>query len=131
MVSSSVSSRGILRGLPQECPQMVSSRVSSDGVIQGVLWGVLLLHKDKCFMTCLFCENVQFVIGPDFHFKICFGGKDLSELRILELLSSGGFFVRELPTLALNGINDDSARNYHLMEEFTRGMVIPPGISSS
>jgi hypothetical protein len=34
--------------------------------------------------------------------KICFGGKDPSELGILELLPSRGFFVHELPTLALH-----------------------------
>jgi hypothetical protein len=48
------------------------------------------------------------------------------------LFSSGGFFIRELPTLALHGISGDSAGNYHLMdEESTGGMVIPPGITSS
>jgi hypothetical protein len=46
------------------------------------------------------------------------------------LLLSGGFFVRELPTLALHGINGDSARNHYLMdEESAGGMVIPPGIT--
>jgi hypothetical protein len=33
------------------------------------------------------------------------------------LLPTGGFFVRDVPTLALHGINGDSARNYHLIDE--------------
>jgi hypothetical protein len=47
-------------------------------------------------------------------------------------LPSGGFFIHELPTLALHRINSDSAENYYLMdEESTGGMVIPPGITCS
>jgi hypothetical protein len=64
--------------------------------------------------------------------KICFGGKDPSEYRILELLPSGGLLERDVPTLALHGINGDSAKNYHLMdEESTGGIVIPPEITRS
>jgi hypothetical protein len=33
------------------------------------------------------------------------------------LLPSGGFFVRGLPTLALHGINSDSAGNYQLIDQ--------------
>jgi hypothetical protein len=75
----------------------------------------------------------------NFNFIKSFGGKDPSELGILELLSKG-FFICGLPTLELqlgavrgkNGITDDSAVNYHLMnEESTGGIVIPPGITSS
>jgi hypothetical protein len=45
------------------------------------------------------------------------------------LLPSGGFFNRDVSLLALHSIN---ARNYHLMDnESTKGMVIPPGITSS
>jgi hypothetical protein len=47
-------------------------------------------------------------------------------------LPSGGYLERNVPTLALHGINRDSAGNYHLIdEEFTIGMVIPPGITRS
>jgi hypothetical protein len=35
-----------------------------------------------------------------------------SQSGILELLPSGGIFIRELPKLALHGINGDSAGNY-------------------
>jgi hypothetical protein len=39
---------------------------------------------------------------------------------------------RDEPTLALQGINGDSAGNYQLMEEeVTKGMVNPPGITIS
>jgi hypothetical protein len=45
------------------------------------------------------------------------------------LLPFKGFFVHDVPTLALSGIDGDSARNYHLMdEEFTGGMVIHLGM---
>jgi hypothetical protein len=48
------------------------------------------------------------------------------------LLPSGGFFVRGLPTLALHGINSDSAGNCQLIEEeSTIRMGFPPGITSS
>jgi hypothetical protein len=48
------------------------------------------------------------------------------------LLLYGGYFVRHVPTLALHGINDNSARNYHLInKESTRGKVIPLGITRS
>jgi hypothetical protein len=48
------------------------------------------------------------------------------------LLPSGGLLERDVPTLALHGINGDYAGNSHLMEEeFTKGMVIQPGITSS
>jgi hypothetical protein len=78
------------------------------------------------------------------------GSKDLSEKRILKLFPSGGFFVRELLTHSLHGINGDSAANCHLMgdekrrrngytarncqlidEESTGRMVISPGVTSS
>jgi hypothetical protein len=50
----------------------------------------------------------------------------------MELLTSGRFFVRDVPTLALRRINGDSAGNYHLMdEETTGGIVIPTIITSS
>jgi hypothetical protein len=80
---------------------------------------------------------MKFIIVPGqvyFHFndvfkfgfiKICFYFKDPSKKEILELLPSGGFFFRKLPTLAIHRINIDSARNYHLMDkEYIRGMVI-------
>jgi hypothetical protein len=83
------------------------------------------------------------VIEPDqdyFHFndgshlnfkKLCLGNKDPLEKRILELLPCGGFFISELPTLAIHWINGDSAVNFHLMnEESTGGMVVPRGIRS-
>jgi hypothetical protein len=45
---------------------------------------------------------------------------------MLKLLPFGGFFICELPTLALHGINDDSAGNYCLMDKESTGeMVIP------
>jgi hypothetical protein len=62
------------------------------------------------------------------------------------LLPSGGFFVHGLQTLALHGINRDSAGNYQLIDEestrrilsadcqyspSTGKIVIPPGITSS
>jgi hypothetical protein len=57
---------------------------------------------------------------------------DSSEIGILQLLPSRGFFVSDLPTLALHGVNCDSASNYHLMDkEATRGMVILLKIISS
>jgi hypothetical protein len=49
--------------------------------------------------------------------KLCLGGKDPSQKGILELLPSGGFFVRGLPKLSLHGINSDSAGNYQLIDE--------------
>jgi hypothetical protein len=48
------------------------------------------------------------------------------------LLPSGGFFARGLPTLALNGINSDSAGNYQLIDvESTIRMGFPPRITTS
>jgi hypothetical protein len=48
------------------------------------------------------------------------------------LLPSGGFFVRELPTLALHGINSESAGSYQLIDvESTVRIGFPPGITSS
>jgi hypothetical protein len=48
------------------------------------------------------------------------------------LSPSGGFFIRELPTLALHGIHSDIAENYHLKDyASTGGMVIPSGITRS
>jgi hypothetical protein len=55
--------------------------------------------------------------------KLCLCGKDPSEQRILELLPSGGFFVRGLPTLTLHRINSDSAGNYQLIDEETTGRI--------
>jgi hypothetical protein len=47
------------------------------------------------------------------------------------LLPSGGFFVCGLPTLALHGINSDSAGNYQLIDlESTIRMGFLPGITS-
>jgi hypothetical protein len=63
--------------------------------------------------------------------KNCIGGKDLSEIEILELLPSGGFFVCELPTLSLLRITSDSTGNYYLMDKESTGrMVIPHGNTS-
>jgi hypothetical protein len=39
------------------------------------------------------------------------------------LLASGGFFIRELPTLSLHGINSDSAGNYQLIDEESTGRI--------
>jgi hypothetical protein len=48
------------------------------------------------------------------------------------LLPFGGFFFRGLPTLALHGINSDSAGNYQLKDvESTLRMGFPPGTTSS
>jgi hypothetical protein len=48
------------------------------------------------------------------------------------LLSSGGFFVRGLPILALHGINSVSAGNYQLIDvESTVRIGFLPGITSS
>jgi hypothetical protein len=41
----------------------------------------------------------------------------------VELLPSRGFFVRGLPTLALHGINSDSAGNYRLIDEKSTGRI--------
>jgi hypothetical protein len=50
----------------------------------------------------------------------------------LDLLLSGGFFFRGLPTLAFHGINSDSAGNYQLIDvEFTVRLGFPPGITRS
>jgi hypothetical protein len=48
------------------------------------------------------------------------------------LLPSGGFFVREQPTLPFQGINSDSAGNYQLIDvESSKSMGFLPGITSS
>jgi hypothetical protein len=39
------------------------------------------------------------------------------------IVTSGGFFVRGLPTLALHGINSDSAGNYQLIDEESTGRI--------
>jgi hypothetical protein len=45
------------------------------------------------------------------------------------LIPSRGFFVCKPQTLALHGINGDSAGNYGFIDdESTGGMVMPPGI---
>jgi hypothetical protein len=64
------------------------------------------------------------IVFSGFNFKkLCLRGKDPSELGILELLPSGGFFVRGLPTLALHGINSDSAGNYQVKDEESTGRI--------
>jgi hypothetical protein len=40
------------------------------------------------------------------------------------LLPSRGFFVRGLPTLALHGINSDSAGNYQLIDAESTGRIL-------
>jgi hypothetical protein len=51
---------------------------------------------------------------------------------MLELLPSGGFFVRGLPTFAFHGIDSDTAGNYQLIDvESTVRMGFPPVITSS
>jgi hypothetical protein len=80
--------------------------------------------------------------------KLCLGGKDPSELGILELLPTGGLLERGVPTLVLHGINEESTGNCHLIDEESTGGIgfrqelpahrreiylkngIPPGISS-
>jgi hypothetical protein len=54
---------------------------------------------------------------------LCLCGKDPSESGILDLLPSGGFFVRGLSSLALHGINSDSAGNYQLIDEESTGRI--------
>jgi hypothetical protein len=55
--------------------------------------------------------------------KLSLRGKDPSEKGMLNLLPSGGFFVSELPTFALHGINSDSAGNYQLIDEESIGRI--------
>jgi hypothetical protein len=49
----------------------------------------------------------------------------------MKFLQSGGFFVCDVPTLALHRISGGFAGNHHLMdEESTGGLVIPQRITS-
>jgi hypothetical protein len=53
---------------------------------------------------------------------LCANTRTAWKQGILELLPSGGNFERNVPTLALHGINGKSAGNYHAMnEESTQG----------
>jgi hypothetical protein len=53
--------------------------------------------------------------------------KILQSKEYWNCIPTGGFFVRELRTLAIH-----RAGNHYLMdEEFTRRIIIPPGIISS
>jgi hypothetical protein len=50
-----------------------------------------------------------------FHLKYALAVQILPKEVILELLPSEGHLERDVPTLALHGINGDSAGNYHLL----------------
>jgi hypothetical protein len=64
--------------------------------------------------------------------------KDASAVKVLPMKESWNCYhpkdvlERDVPTLALRGINRDSVGNYHLMDKESTGiMVIPPGITRS